>query len=88
MYEIYTKNAMRYTRVCTNIANVVSSKKKEMGEGIMAYKIGEFTFDTPEEARKAKKEAEAIAYITKQMKSASPQAVLKLYQQMLEKDLF
>ena len=54
----------------------------------MAYKIGEFTFDTPEEARKAKKEAEAIAYITKQMKSASPQAVLKLYQQMLEKDLF
>ena len=88
LYEIYTKNAMRYTRVCTNIANVVSSKKKEMGEGIMAYKIGEFTFDTPEEARKAKKEAEAIAYITKQMKSASPQAVLKLYQQMLEKDLF
>lgn len=54
----------------------------------MAYKIGDFTFDTIEEAKAAEKEAKAIAYITSQMKSDEPEDVLALYCQMLEKDLF
>lgn len=54
----------------------------------MAYKIGDFTFDTIEEAKVAEKEAKAIAYITSQMKSDDPEAVLALYCQILEKDLF
>ena len=54
----------------------------------MTYKIGEFTFDNPDEARVAEKEAKAIAYITKQMSTDDPEAVLALYCQMLDKDLF
>ena len=54
----------------------------------MAYKIGDFTFETEVEAKAAEKEAKAIAYITQQMESCNPKAVRALYCQMIEKDLF
>ncbi|MDD6194014.1 MAG: hypothetical protein PUB19_03830 [Lachnospiraceae bacterium] len=54
----------------------------------MTYKIGEFTFENVDEAKAAEKEAKAIAYITKQMKTEDPESVFALYCQMLEKDLF
>lgn len=54
----------------------------------MAYKVGNFTFDTVEEADAAKKEAQAIAYITKQIDLNNPDAILATYRAMLSKDLF
>ena len=54
----------------------------------MAYVIGDFSFETEEEAREAQKEVQAISYIMKQIDSEDPKAVLAVYQQMVKKDLF
>lgn len=54
----------------------------------MAYVIGDFSFETEEEAREAQKEVQAISYIMKQIDNEDPKAVLAAYQQMVKKDLF
>lgn len=54
----------------------------------MAYKIGDFSFDTQEEAMEAQKEAQAIAYIMKQIDMDQPQMALEAYRQMIQQDLF
>ena len=54
----------------------------------MAYVIGDFSFETEEEAKEAQKEVQAISYIMKQIDSEDPKAVLAAYQQMVKKDLF
>lgn len=54
----------------------------------MAYVIGDFSFETEEEAREAQKEVQAISYIMKQIDNEDPKAVLAAYQQMIKKDLF
>ena len=54
----------------------------------MAYVIGDFSFETEEDAREAQKEVQAISYIMKQIDNEDPKAVLAAYQQMVKKDLF
>lgn len=54
----------------------------------MAYKIGDFVFNTEEEAQEAKKEVQAIQYIMKQIDREDPKALLNVYQQMIQKDMF
>ena len=54
----------------------------------MAYVIGDFSFETEEEAREAQKEVQAISYIMKEIDNEDPKAVLAAYQQMIKKDLF
>ena len=54
----------------------------------MAYKIGDFSFDTQEEAMEAQKEAQAIAYIMKQIDMDQPRMALEAYRQMIQQDLF
>lgn len=54
----------------------------------MAYVIGDFSFETEEDAREAQKEVQAISYIMKQIDNEDPKAVLVAYQQMVKKDLF
>lgn len=54
----------------------------------MAYVIGDFSFDTEEEAKEAQREVQAISYIMKQINTEDPQAVLAAYQQMVKKNLF
>ncbi len=54
----------------------------------MAYKVGDFTFETEAEAEVAQKESQAIAYITKQIDLNNPEAVLATYRMMISKDLF
>ncbi len=54
----------------------------------MAYVIGDFSFETEEEAKEAQKEVQAISYIMKQIDSEDPKAVMAAYQQMVKKDLF
>lgn len=54
----------------------------------MAYIIGDFSFDTEEEAKEAQREVQAISYIMKQINTEDPQAVLAAYQQMVKKNLF
>lgn len=58
------------------------------GENTMAYVIGDFSFDTEEEAKEAQREVQAISYIMKQINTEDPQAVLAAYQQMVKKNLF
>ena len=54
----------------------------------MAYVIGDFSFETEEDAREAQKEVQAISYIMKQIDNEDPKAVLAAYQQMVKRDLF
>ena len=54
----------------------------------MAYVIGDFSFETEEDAREPQKEVQAISYIMKQIDNEDPKAVLAAYQQMVKKDLF
>ena len=54
----------------------------------MAYVIGDFSFETEEDAREAQKEVQAISYIMKQIDNEDPKAVLAAYQHMVKKDLF
>lgn len=54
----------------------------------MAYKIGDYTFESKEEAQEAQKEVQAISYIMKQIDSNDSKQVLAAYQQMVKKDLF
>ena len=54
----------------------------------MAYVIGDFSFETEEDARETQKEVQAISYIMKQIDNEDPKAVLAAYQQMVKKDLF
>ena len=54
----------------------------------MAYKVGDFTFETEAEAEVAQKESQAIAYITKQIDLNNPEAILATYQMMISKELF
>ena len=61
---------------------------QKKGENTMAYVIGDFSFDTEEEAKEAQREVQAISYIMKQINTEDPQAVLAAYQQMVKKNLF
>lgn len=54
----------------------------------MAYMIGDFSFETEEDAREAQKEVQAISYIMKQIDNEDPKAVLAAYQQMVKKISF
>ena len=40
----------------------------------MAYVIGDFSFETEEDAREAQKEVQAISYIMKQIDNEDPKA--------------
>lgn len=54
----------------------------------MIYKVEGFTFETEEEARLAGKEAEGIKYIRSRNDMDDPDAVLKLYNRLIEKEIF
>lgn len=54
----------------------------------MAFVVGDFQFESEEEAKMAQKEAQAIAYVVKQIDMDKPESVLAAYVQMIEKDLF
>lgn len=54
----------------------------------MIYKVEGFTFETEEEARLAGREAEGIKYIRSRNDMDDPDAVLKLYNRLIEKEIF
>lgn len=52
------------------------------------YKVEGFVFQTEEEARDARREAEGIQYIIAQNNMNDPDIVLKLYNGLIQKDVF
>ncbi|MCM1282049.1 MAG: hypothetical protein NC180_04925 [Muribaculaceae bacterium] len=54
----------------------------------MGYRVEGFTFGTEEEARLAKKEAEGIKYILGRNDMEDPGTVLRLYNRLIEKEVF
>lgn len=54
----------------------------------MAFRIGEFEFETKEEAEQARKEEEAVAYVRRNLDWEDREAVEKLYRQLQENDTF
>lgn len=54
----------------------------------MIYKVEGFTFETEEAARLAGKEAEGIRYMRSRNDMDDPDAVLKLYNRLIEKEIF
>ena len=54
----------------------------------MGYRVEGFVFETEEEARLARKEAEGIKYIRERNQLDDPDTVLKLYNQLIEKKVF
>jgi hypothetical protein len=52
------------------------------------YKINGFLFDTAEEAQKAKKELDSIRYIQSRTKMNDPDVLLKLYDRLIEQEVF
>ncbi len=52
------------------------------------YQVEGFTFESKEMADKARREAEGIRYIKKQMPMDDPGVVLKLYHKLLEQGIF
>lgn len=51
------------------------------------YNVEGYLFETEEEARQAKKEAEGIAYIRAQTKKNNPDAILNLYNRLINQNL-
>lgn len=54
----------------------------------MRYRVEGFTFETEEEARLAGREAEGIKYVKARNDMDDPDAVLKLYNRLIEKKIF
>lgn len=52
------------------------------------YRVDGFSFETEEEARKAKKELDGIAYIRTQTKMNDPDVIFSLYSRLVEKQIF
>lgn len=52
------------------------------------YRVDGFLFETEEEAKQAKKEADGIRYIRSQTRMNNPDVIFKLYNRLLEQDLF
>ncbi len=52
------------------------------------YKVGNFEFESLEEARAARKEAEGIKYIKARANMEDPKQVLELYNRLIEKEVF
>jgi hypothetical protein len=52
------------------------------------YQVDGFSFDSRKRAQQAKKEKEGIAYIRKQTSLKDPEAVLNLYNRLLDEELF
>lgn len=52
------------------------------------YQVGEFEFESLEQAQKAQKEFEGIKYIKAQTRMDDPEVVLKLYNKLILKDIF
>ncbi len=54
----------------------------------MAYQVQNFVFETEEEAKRAQKEAQAIALIKTRLAASQPETALTIHKQLLEKELF
>ncbi len=52
------------------------------------YQVDGFIYEAREDARKAKKEADGIAYIREQTRLNNPEVVLKLYNKLLDERIF
>lgn len=52
------------------------------------YKVEGYVFESEEMARQAKKEADGIRYIRSQTRMQNPDAILKLYDKLLEQEIF
>lgn len=52
------------------------------------YQIGRFAYESREEARQAKKEADGIRYIRSQTDLEDPEVVFKLYRRLIEQEVF
>lgn len=52
------------------------------------YQIGRFTFESRETAKQAKREADGIRYIRSKTDLDDPDVVLKLYQRLIEQNVF
>jgi hypothetical protein len=52
------------------------------------YRVNGYLFETEEEARQAKKEADGIRYIREQMGRNDPDVLLRLYERLIEKNTF